>query len=542
VPGRSSRSFAASVLAVVTIAVGSGSAADAGASMTQREFVRSVKRSPLDRILSGPAREGLRILTGARTSTSSGEAANGRHTAQRTLAAGAPANVRVNDPSNDGAGDPDMTEQNEVTLAVSGSNVVAGYNDDGTSPPPFGQQPSPATDITGYSWSGDGGQTWHDSQLPNHSPSFNIGDPVLAADRAGRFYFATLSLNFGEQRIDVAVSHSDDGGQTFVEPVVVSSRHKLTMNDKPWMTVGPDPTNPANDVVYVSWMESFFDQHTGAIGTRIMLTSSRDQGATWRRPVEVFTQPAFLGKQALYVNGSSLAVDPATGRVYLAWEQFVDRPQGGGRYALRREQLTHSEDGGITFARRRVVALPGAVGVFNPACGNAVKFGAGRLVRIQEFPSIGVGPAGEVLLAFDSQSNRRISVRVARSTDGGATWSRVTVAASPDAFMPALSADDTGASIVFYQRVPTKLLKAAIATSTDGATWTTQDLSDAAFPVPITFPSFDPSTAPCYMGDYLGVQRVAGTSYTGWGDNRDVVVNRFWPNGRPDPDVFFAEL
>jgi len=44
------------------------------------------------------------------------------------------------------------------------------------------------------------------------------------------------------------------------------------------------------------------------------------------------------------------------------------------------------------------------------------------------------------------------------------------------------------------------------------------------------------------MGDYLGVRRGSGTSYAAWGDNRDVVTNSFWPNGRPDPDVFFAKL
>ena len=43
------------------------------------------------------------------------------------------------------------------------------------------------------------------------------------------------------------------------------------------------------------------------------------------------------------------------------------------------------------------------------------------------------------------------------------------------------------------------------------------------------------------MGDYLGLTRVAGTSYAAWGDNRDVLVNGFWPAGRLDPNVYFAK-
>src|SRR5207248_7712810 len=125
-------------------------------------------------------------------------------------------------------------------------------------------------------------------------------------------------------------------------------------------------------------------------------------------------------------------------RLYVAWEQFVDLPQGGGRYEVRRELVTSSGDRGATFARRVVAARPGTVGVFSPACGNAVKFGPGHLVRIQEFPSLGVGPGGQVLMAFDSQTHKHIAVVVARSVDEGATWSRTTIASSPDAFMPAI--------------------------------------------------------------------------------------------------------
>ena len=147
-------------------------------------------------------------------------------------------------------------------------------------------------------------------------------------------------------------------------------------------------------------------------------------------------------------------------------------------------------------------------------------------------------------MAFNSRdpATGRTRVRVARSLDGGLTWTRQTVAGPPDSFMPGLSADDTGASIVYYQRVSPWTLHTEVATSPDGATWSTQDLSDAAFRVPITFPNFDPFTAEYYMGDYVASTRVAGTTYGGWGDNRDTVTNVFWPQGRPDPNVYFAKI
>jgi hypothetical protein len=42
------------------------------------------------------------------------------------------------------------------------------------------------------------------------------------------------------------------------------------------------------------------------------------------------------------------------------------------------------------------------------------------------------------------------------------------------------------------------------------------------------------------MGDYLANVNVGGQGYFAWGDNRDIVTNALWPDGRHDPDVFFA--
>ena len=287
------------------------------------------------------------------------------------------------------------------------------------------------------------------------------------------------------------------------------------MNDKPWMTVGPNPADPASDVVYVGWAESFYERKSGAVGSRIMLSSSADGAVTWRRPVPVARQPAFAGKRSAYLNGTSLVADPSTGRMYVAWEKFVDVPHGGGRFAVRTELASTSADGGLSFSRRVVIGHPRPVGIFQSACGNAMKFGPGRLIRITEFPSLAVGPGGQVLMAYGSADRRdRARVRLARSFNGGASWTNQTVAAPPDAFMPAIAADAGGVSLEYYRRVSSTLLKTELATSTDGATYEQQDLSSVSFPVPITFPNYDPLTAPCYMGDYVGVTRQAGTTFT----------------------------
>jgi hypothetical protein len=51
---------------------------------------------------------------------------------------------------------------------------------------------------------------------------------------------------------------------------------------------------------------------------------------------------------------------------------------------------------------------------------------------------------------------------------------------------------------------------------------------------------FDPLIAPYYMGDYLANVSDGGRQYFAWGDNRDRVRNWLYPNGRHDPNIYFA--
>jgi hypothetical protein len=108
--------------------------------------------------------------------------------------------------------------------------------------------------------------------------------------------------------------------------------------------------------------------------------------------------------------------------------------------------------------------------------------------------------------------------------------------------MPSLSADSGGVDVIYYQRVGASSLKTSVARTTDGFSYSNADLSSTAFGVPYTLPPFDPNIAPCYMGDYNSIYRDSATVYAAWGDNRDTVVNGYWPSGRLDPNVYFTRF
>ena len=79
-----------------------------------------------------------------------------------------------------------------------------------------------------------------------------------------------------------------------------------------------------------------------------------------------------------------------------------------------------------------------------------------------------------------------------------------------------------------------------IANSSNAKKWSIQRVTSQSFPGVFTLPQFDPIIAFGYMGDYIAQVSDGTHQYIAWGDNRDIVTNFLWPNGRHDPDVFFA--
>ena len=126
-------------------------------------------------------------------------------------------NVLVNNPALD-THEIDQTTQSETTIAVAGSHVAVGYNDSQQT----GLAMTAASDLTGYSYSTNGGASFTDGGvLPNTREFVNFGDPWMASDRTGAMYYSTLALDFFNFNLDVVVAKSTNGGKTWSAPVPV---------------------------------------------------------------------------------------------------------------------------------------------------------------------------------------------------------------------------------------------------------------------------------------------------------------------------------
>lgn len=95
-----------------------------------------------------------------------------------------PRNILVNDPTTDTF--PYIT-QIEPSLAVSGSTIVVGWNDSGHS---TGARTGLGFGL-GYGYSTDGGSTFRDAGGLDGTTWG--GDPTLAVDRSGQFYFGRFA-------------------------------------------------------------------------------------------------------------------------------------------------------------------------------------------------------------------------------------------------------------------------------------------------------------------------------------------------------------
>ncbi|OGU63283.1 MAG: hypothetical protein A2W30_03240, partial [Ignavibacteria bacterium RBG_16_36_9] len=335
--------------------------------------------------------------------------------------------------------------QNEPSVRISRKNpnrVVAAWRD-------FRTGVNPPLRRVGYSFSTNGGETWSVSQLtPQIIPGALLSsDPVVVVDTAGNFYIYTVSLNDLNGDGELWLFKSTDEGETFNQ--VYEMATGPWFEDKEWGAVDLTPTSPYVNTQYCSWTRFAANQN-------ILLIRSTDDGATWSSPVTVSDQsnvqgsfPATGSNGELYVvwlgysgtdqikfdkstdGGVTFGTDVAINNAPNAWFPHMAVDLSGGPfhnyiYVVWNDERNGDDDVFLSISSNGGNTWSTAARVNNDPIGNG---------KVQYWPSIAISELGEIVILFydtrNTTSNNIIEAYIARSTDGGSTFTNELVSTQP---------------------------------------------------------------------------------------------------------------
>lgn len=161
----------------------------------------------------------------------------------------------------------------------------------------------------------------------------------------------------GTQCDGVLFSRSDDGGQTYSDPVVV--------NDPPAGQNASQPAMDADGTVYMTYQRRYSD---GPV--ELFLAKSADGGTTWTQ--SLLDRQLQIGVQ---YDSAKLVADPLTGALYTTW---ADTRTGRFQIFFRK-----SLDKGVSWGERSVLLAP------DPAATGS-----------RRSPSISVAPNGRIDIVY----------------------------------------------------------------------------------------------------------------------------------------------
>ena len=467
---------------------------------------------------------------------------------QGTVCAAEPSatgNVQVNCLAEDDAS-PQNT-QSETSVAASGNKVVVGFNDSLVCC-------IPALNLTGYSVSTNAGTTFTDMGDVPWKPTVQpIGDPAVAHDASGNFYYASLALSSVGRGAHSLISFykMPAGTNTFQlvsVPVDVGSGINF-FADKEYLAVAPDGSGQLH--FYITW--TFFSR---APQSPIMLTDSTD-GVHWRTTM--------LSGGLSCAQGSNPV--PHGGTLFVSWEESVPEGCTNATITAANERMATFDVANGTVQGITTIAPVKGSGDKIVACNNArdlrevIETQTGHDARNFEMPSTTIDQNGVLYAVWNDRpggvggdSANATRIFLSFSLDGNKTWSTPQqISASPstvtmnDRFQPWITTDSTGLHAMWYERVPgtpvdpiqTNKEDLSLATAKASPSSKTGEvtLSTVAFPIVQTNPQQDPVIANCYMGDYNNIASNGTTRFVTWGDNRNVVTTSAGVTEN-QPDVF----
>jgi hypothetical protein len=413
------------------------------------------------------------------------------------------------------ASGPEAQVTSNTLLGASGPNSIVSANDS----PTVVRNPTNANNIVvtnridrpsydaGVHWSNDNGNTWHSTTLPlpagrdrRYAP-----DAAFASDGSLDIVYVNLEGR-GNDPQELWLARSTDGGATFAGPYPITGRYAFQAR----LAIDPSGT------IYVTYL------HAAQVGlltipgpAQIFVQRSTDHGQTFSQPVQV------SDAQRQHVGAATPVIDSG-GNLAVMYEDFradardflnLPGPAWESPFAL---VLTRSTDHGRSFS-----------------AGHEIDSGlqpSGRfLVYLPQIPSITAGPSEQLYATWDDARSGADRVYLRRSTDGGQTWqSPVTVTTgisdtSVSAWLPDVSVAPNGRVEVLYfqghRNTGDNLVRAYLASSADGSSFTTTAVSTGAFSSAIG-PLTGPSYLPPDMGSKLSVFSDNGGALTAWTDSR----------------------
>ena len=332
----------------------------------------------------------------------------------------------------------------------------------------------------------DGGHTWIANTLADATNGV-WGDPCIFSDTTGNFYFVHLSNPPAGNWVDrIVCAKSTNGGSSWSQGSY-TGLNGTKVQDKAWTAV-----NPATNEIYVTWTQ--FDVYNSSAPTDssvILFSKSGDGGLTWSVPKRISKDAGDCIDSDNTVEGAVPAVGPS-GEIYVAWV---------GRNGM---VFNKSLDDGITWLPQEtfVTTVPGGWD-YNIS---GLQRCNGLPITLCDLSN---GPnRGTIYINWTDQRNGTTDtdVLLIKSSDGGTTWSPV-VRINNDApgkqqFLTWMSIDQTNGNIYcdFYDRrnyaSSSSQTDVYMARSTDGGnTFTNYKINQTPFtPSPSIF-----------FGDYIGI-------------------------------------
>jgi len=338
--------------------------------------------------------------------------------------------------------DPYLQRQNEPSIAGSTLNqpfLLAGANDYS-----LVDWNGAEVGVTHDAWLGvfkslDGGESWEHDMLPPFQGVLNGGqidtshplygfdaaaDPTIRAGINGWFFYSGIAFDRTENGDSVVfVNRFQDTGDdiVYVDTNIIDSGTSGQFSDKPWIVVDvPRPGYPQG-IVYCIY--SVFMGAGNNIHSKILISRSIDGGLSWEKPL-------YVSESEQTNQGTTVAVDPDYGWVYIAWRLFADTNSPHGIL------IAKSEDFGRTFSKSvEVASIPRP---FDQATIGGTFQSDPSQFRTNVYPTMAIDSTGRIYIAwsqrdvdYEFQDDARIVITSLARENWGASWPAPIAVESP---------------------------------------------------------------------------------------------------------------